>query len=326
MEKSTVRLLMFIVAYMIYLCIGSLIFATIEAPVEEQEIADLKRLRSEFLDNNQCVDDRELEDYVVRLIKATRHGIRPVENVTTFPNWNFASAFLFSGTLVTTIGYGDIAPLTNSGKVFAIVFALIGIPMTAVLLTAIVERLLSVAEILQRFMGRHYLTQPGIPKSIIRAFNVSIINLIIVTFIILLPALFFVYIEKWGYFEALYFCFITLTTIGLGDYTPGDGSEWLDNKYRSLYKISCVIYFLVGLSFVVLMLEMCAKVPEDHPGTIFSCHRPVFDDDEHEMIPLDGKSKKSYDLDSRDVRDTKDENHYELLNGKDEDRPYPASP
>lgn len=104
MEKGSLRLLAYIVVYIVYLCIGALIFTTIEFPVEEREIAALKRLRSEFLDTNRCVNDRDLEKYVLRIIKATRHGIKPVENVTTFPNWNFASAFLFSGTLVTTIG------------------------------------------------------------------------------------------------------------------------------------------------------------------------------------------------------------------------------
>ena len=205
---------------------------------------------------------------------------------------------------------------------FAIFFALIGIPMTAMLLTAIVERLLNVAEILERHMARRYLRQPGISKTVVRALNVSILSAVILTFIVFLPALFFVYIENWGYFEALYFCFITLTTIGLGDYTPGDGAEWLNNNYRSLYKISCVLYFLVGLSFVVLMLEMFAKVPEDHPGVLFSCHKPMLDsgdEEQLEMKPLDNKSKPSYDGTENEEETRKDPNDYELIDGKDED-------
>ena len=104
MEKGTIRLLIYVVVYIVYLCIGSLIFATIETPVEREEVANLNRLRSEFLDGNQCVRDKDLENYILQVIKATRRGIKPVKNVTTVPSWSFASAFLFSGTLVTTIG------------------------------------------------------------------------------------------------------------------------------------------------------------------------------------------------------------------------------
>ena len=198
--------------------------------------------------------------------------------------------------------------------------------MTAMLLTAIVERLLNVAERLEKFMERHYFTQPNLPKSVIRAVNVSILILIIVTFIMLLPALFFAYIEKWGYFEALYFCFITLTTIGLGDYTPGDGSEWLKSEFRSLYKVACVLYFLVGLSFVVLILEMCAKVPDDHPGMLFSCHKPVLDDST-EMEPLSRTPNPSYGR-QRDDEDhgqtSRSPNEYEPISQEDTDQPYPS--
>ncbi|XP_028396082.1 potassium channel subfamily K member 1-like [Dendronephthya gigantea] len=319
-EKGTIRLFIYTLVYVFYLCMGSLIFATLEAPVEQAELDKLKELRAQFLDENRCVNDAELEKYVLRVIKATKHGIEPIRNVTTFPNWNFASAFLYSGTLVTTIGYGDIAPLSDKGKIFTIVFALFGIPMTAILLTAIVERMLGSAEALEGFMSRHYFTQPNLPKSFIRAVNVSLIVIVIVTLIILLPALFFTLVEKWGYFESLYFCFITLTTIGLGDYTPGDSEVWLGSKYRNLYKILCVLYFLVGLSFVVLILEMCAKVPEDHPGMLFSCHKPMLDDaeDDTELKPLRGAREHENTNESRDSQG------YHLINEEDKDKPYPS--
>ena len=83
---------------------GSLIFTTLEAPVEEQEINRLRQLRERFLNKNRCVNDEDLLDYVMNILKATKHGVKPVRNLTDVLSWNYASAFLYSGTLVTTIG------------------------------------------------------------------------------------------------------------------------------------------------------------------------------------------------------------------------------
>ncbi len=43
--------------------------------------------------------------------------------------WNFFQALLFVFTLVSTIGYGNLTPRTTPGRVFCILFALIGIPL-----------------------------------------------------------------------------------------------------------------------------------------------------------------------------------------------------
>ena len=193
--------------------------------------------------------------------------------------------------------------------------------MTAVLLTAIVERMLRVVEFIEDFMSRHYLTQPNLPKSLLRAVNVSLLAIVIVTFILLLPALFFSLTEDWGYFNSLYFCFITLTTVGLGDYTPGDGEKWLGSKYRNVYKVLCVLYFLIGLSFMVLILEMCARVPEDHPGMLFTCHKPMLNDEETELKPL----RSTPEPDRYEERnDSRNSTEYQLLSGEDKDTSYPS--
>ncbi len=49
---------------------------------------------------------------------------------------------------------------------------------------------------------------------------VSLILLGMVLFL-LLPALGFMLVENWSYGEAVYYSFITLTTIGFGDYVAG---------------------------------------------------------------------------------------------------------
>ncbi|XP_052751802.1 TWiK family of potassium channels protein 9-like [Galleria mellonella] len=51
--------------------------------------------------------------------------------------WNLALAFFYSLTVLTTIGYGNIAPRTILGKGITILYALIGIPLTLVYLSSV---------------------------------------------------------------------------------------------------------------------------------------------------------------------------------------------
>ena len=57
-------------------------------------------------------------------------------------NWTFESAIVFSFTIVTTIGYGTFTPTTGLGRIFLVVYALIGIPIAGIALAFIAERAL----------------------------------------------------------------------------------------------------------------------------------------------------------------------------------------
>ena len=65
-------------------------------------------------------------------------------------------------------------------------------------------------------------------------FSIFQLTVLCICVVFLLPALVFARLEdNWNYLDSLYYCFISLTTIGLGDFIPGDtpGQEW-----RPLYK------------------------------------------------------------------------------------------
>ena len=55
--------------------------------------------------------------------------------------WDFHSAFFFAGTVATTIGYGYLAPATDAGKIFCIVFMAIGIPYFAFMTTILSQNI-----------------------------------------------------------------------------------------------------------------------------------------------------------------------------------------
>ena len=120
-----------------------------------------------------------------------------------------------------TPGYGHVTPVTPVGKLICIIYAMIGIPFTLVFLSAVVQRLLSPTF---RFLGT-LLAKLGsrIDPFEIRVIHLSILSTVFVIFVFFIPSAMFWKMEpSWTYLDAIYFVFISLTTIGLGDYIPGD--------------------------------------------------------------------------------------------------------
>ncbi|KAG0418559.1 hypothetical protein HPB47_004748 [Ixodes persulcatus] len=236
--------------------------------IKEALPADVERPREQspaLIPLSVPVPDEALERFIVEIVRAHESRVSPVRNVTSDPNWSFGHSFFFSSTIITTIGYGNITPLSTGGKIFCIVYGLIGIPLTLILLSAFVERLLipvtCILQFLNSKLGHLY------QAFNIRVLHLFIVGLLVVVLFFLVPAAIFSSLEpEWDYVDSLYYCFISLTTIGLGDYTPGDS---YDQPYRPLYKVAVVGYLLVGLTFMMLLLNVLYDIPQLNVGIFF---------------------------------------------------------
>ncbi|XP_041353674.1 potassium channel subfamily K member 1-like [Gigantopelta aegis] len=264
--STTCRFTILCVFMVAYLCFGAAIFRFLEGPKEDSIVLDLRLERSQFLHSHNCLTEDDLEKFVQLVIAAANRGVYATRNVTmTEPNWSFGQAMFFAGTVLTTIGYGRVTPLSDAGKAFCIVYAVFGIPLTLILFTAIVERLMvptkKLLYLLYGQLGHMY-----------KVFHIQLLHLFIVfTFLIvfffLIPAGIYTVLEpKWNYLDAFYYCFISLTTIGLGDYIPGDNAE---QHYRALYKVATTGYLMLGLVMMMLLLAVLYEIPELNLGFHF---------------------------------------------------------
>jgi potassium channel subfamily K protein 1 len=162
-----------------------------------------------------------LEAFITRIVEANNRGISAITNLTVEPNWSFGQAVFFSGTVLTTIGYGHVSPLSSSGKVFCIFYAILGIPMTLVMISACVERLLLVTNYLYDYMKRSGLflnKMTGmVNMQMLTYTHLGVVFAFVLTMFFIIPAAVFSSVEKeWNYLDAIYYCFISLSTIGLG--------------------------------------------------------------------------------------------------------------
>lgn len=112
-------------------------------------------------------------------------------------------------------GYGNQTPTTIGGKACVVLFALFGIPLVAVILGEIgsIINLLNNKFLSKQFSTNHI--------NIERKLKKCFIPLVGVVIFVILPALVISTLEDWTYGESIYFCFVTLTTIGFGDYVAG---------------------------------------------------------------------------------------------------------
>ena len=73
--------------------------------------------------------DELLGEYEEVVSEAVGAGISLVDQSFT-ESWDFVQSVFFTTTILTTIGYGNISPVTFPGRLFCILFAIIGIPFT----------------------------------------------------------------------------------------------------------------------------------------------------------------------------------------------------
>ncbi|XP_029780144.1 potassium channel subfamily K member 6, partial [Suricata suricatta] len=254
-------------AYAVYLVLGALLVARLERPHEARLRAELETLREELLRRSPCVAAPALDAFVERVLAAGRLGRAALANASgpannSDPAWDFASALFFASTLVTTVGYGYTTPLTDAGKAFSIAFALLGVPATMLLLTSSAQRLMLLVTHapLSRLAVRW-----GWGLRRMACWHLVVLLGVVVTTCFLVPAAIFAHLEEgWSFLDAFYFCFISLSTIGLGDYVPGEAPG---QPYRALYKVLVTAYLFLGLVAMMLVLQTFRYVSDLHGFT-----------------------------------------------------------
>ncbi|XP_031595086.1 potassium channel subfamily K member 5-like [Oreochromis aureus] len=161
--------------------------------------------------------------------------------------WDWGSSAIFAASIVTTIGYGNIAPRTKGGRIFCILYGLCGIPLCLVWISELGSFFGDRAKRLSGVMIDKGISVKKVQYTCIALFLLwgLLVHLVIPPFV-------FMSMEEWTYLEGFYFSFITLTTVGFGDYVAGVNP---DIDYHRLYIVCKELWIYMGLAWLSLFFS-----------------------------------------------------------------------
>ncbi|KAE9554352.1 hypothetical protein FO519_002462 [Halicephalobus sp. NKZ332] len=256
MQETNTRLFIGFGAIFFYLVIGAIVMVQIEGPTEGVLFEEYSNVRIQYEETlmHKGMTYDEIDEMFAFVRYMAEIGVWKEKNETSDRVWGFGRAFFFSGTLLTTIGYGSMSPKTPHGKLFVIVYCIIGIPLTLALLSALAHRLKFPSVWLRKQLNVH------------------------------LGHLFHaIHLQDWTFIDAIFFCFVSLSTIGLGDFTPGDEPG---QPARGFYKFLVTCYLLAGLSCMMLFLATLYDIPQLNLTRFFVTKSDNLEGDETEKKPI----------------------------------------
>ncbi|VDN58995.1 unnamed protein product, partial [Dracunculus medinensis] len=151
--------------------------------------------------------------------------------------WTFLTTALYSFGIITTLGYGKIEPLTTSGKVFAVIYGFIGIPVTVILFT-------NFGRWIQTFL--QYVEMKIHKKNEISSLSATTLILIVVIYLIIGGAIFSYLCGNFDFLSGIYWVFLCFTAIEYGQLIPKN----------HFYLPIALGYICIGLAISTIALDI----------------------------------------------------------------------
>ena len=165
-----------------------------------------------------------------------------------------SSSFNFS-----TIGYGHLTPQTQSGRLFLILFSLVGIPLNILALASVGEHItIGIWYTLQRISKKCGNPQPKKHINI----KVMIVSVILMLLMLFIGGILYCMTENWTYVDSMYYCFVAMATIGFGDLVPNRGKAPDTPEEKGIWFLRA-LYISVGLSLVSTVFTALSNAMEE---------------------------------------------------------------
>ncbi|XP_019841914.1 potassium channel subfamily K member 17 isoform X2 [Bos indicus] len=255
--------LLLLLTYLTYLVLGTCVFWALESPAAHDSSKRFQRDKWALLRNFTCLDGQALDSLIRGIIEAYKNGDIVLGNTTSMGRWEFVGSFFFSVSTITTIGYGNLSPRTMAARLFCIFFALVGIPLNLVVLNRLGHCMQQGVHRCARRLGGAW-KDPA--KARWLAGSSALLSGLLL--FLLLPPLLFNHMEGWTYVEGFYFSFVTLSTVGFGDYVIGMNPS---RNYPLWYQNTVSLWILFGMAWLALIIKLILSLLEA-PRESYSCY------------------------------------------------------
>ena len=215
---------------------------------------------------------------------SARNRICRDQKALQYCNWRIEGSFYFIMTVISTIGYGNFAPATTQGKLTCVVFVVLGVVCVGWLLVLIGESGHALVVDCLGMRGRRgQRTETLLFCAFCAAFFLG-------------GAAFYAKQQQWGFWEALYFVLISVSTVGLGDYVPN-----INDDSALAFAWIYIVLSIALIGFTLSILENRAAISKRASITRASLKRSA-----SENFDSNRRQPNDYDVDDDDDDDDDD--------------------
>ncbi|KAL6741101.1 hypothetical protein Aduo_014391 [Ancylostoma duodenale] len=233
-----------------YIVLGAWLFQAIERPVElrirDQALNMFEKVKEEFLSNvtlsNKNVEDT-VDAYIGNMLTLFEnpHYAHVFEthltnNTSDRDIWTFPAAVLFTTTTIIPVGYGNVCPASELGRMLLIIYGIVGIPLALVTMA-------DTGKFISRAVTIWFEESMAIPTGLF---------LSVLCFYPVIGGLLFHHYADLQFRDAIYFSFTSIFTIGFGDLMP------------SINVIYLVVFIVFGVILVTITIDFVAAEVIDH--------------------------------------------------------------
>uniref|UniRef100_A0A8C6UZJ1 Potassium two pore domain channel subfamily K member 12 n=1 Tax=Neogobius melanostomus TaxID=47308 RepID=A0A8C6UZJ1_9GOBI len=251
LNEDNGRFALLAILIVVYLLCGAAVFSAIERPSELRAHGRWNGTLRNFSETFN-ISLRELNSFLREYEAAIAAGIRAD---ALRPRWDFTGAFYFVGTVVSTIGFGMTTPVTVAGKVFLIFYGLLGCAATILFFNLFLERIITLLAVVMKAVRERRIRNSGLlPPGIRHDFSVysvpgwkpSVYHVMLI-----------LGVSGWNYLDSLYYCFVTFSTIGFGDFVSSQNAAY---ENQSIYRVANFFFLLMGVCCIYSLFNVISIV------------------------------------------------------------------
>jgi hypothetical protein len=170
-------------------------------------------------------------------------------------NWNVVDCLYFLTVTISTVGYGDFHPTKDGSRMFTILVIIVGLVFIFSILSDMANFVLDLAEEQAAKIAKQKDVTAIDPWKYWRKRSYSLMMVLMLLFI---GSISIWQIEGWTYIQALYFCVVTVTTIGYGDLPVGTD----DAKIFLLFYIPISVCTVAGALGSIAAIDLERRADE----------------------------------------------------------------